>query len=429
MHELSQMIKDDMKPALGVTEPGAIAFAVAKARSYTKGEIKKVNVAMNSGMYKNAFTCGIPNSNEVGNVFAAALGAVAGNAEKGLESLADVTEADNVKAQEMIDKGMVTVELSGITSRIFIEATVETETDSAIVTIRDSHTNMTKITVNGKVELETEDEKKTEEDGEEEETHSIHKYTLQQLYEYATTIDIEELRFIEEAYQVNLELFHEGLENPRTTFARQLLALNGGKEVSDNEQATASLMCNAAIEARVIGLDKPAMSITGSGAHGIIATMPLYAAYKVNGYTEEQLLRATALSYLVCMYIKEYSGRLSAFCGCAIAAGSGMACALVYLRGGTVEMMAHTLNNMASSITGMICDGGNQGCTMKGIAAVDAAYKSVEFAMKGIYISEVHGINGKTPEETMRNMGLIASPGMVGTEKTIVEIFEDKLKK
>ena len=429
MHELSQMIKDDMKPALGVTEPGAIAFAVAKARSFTKGDIKKVNVAMNSGMYKNAFTCGIPNSNEVGNVFAAALGVVAGNADKGLESLADVTPEDNVKAQEMIDQGKITVELSGITSRIFIEATVETEEDKALVTIRDSHTNITKIIVNDKVELETEDEKKTEEDGGEEESHSIHKYTLQQLYDYVTTVDIEEIRFINEAYKVNLELFHEGLENPRTTFARQLLAINKGKEVSDDEQKTASLMCNAAIEARVIGLDKPAMSITGSGAHGIIATMPLYAAYKVNGYTEEQLLRATALSYLVCMYIKEYSGRLSAFCGCAIAAGSGMACALVYLRGGTVEMMAHTLNNMASSITGMICDGGNQGCTMKGVAAVDAAYKSVEFAMNGIYISEVHGINGNTPEETMRNMGLIASPGMVGTEKTIVEIFEDKLKK
>ena len=429
MHELSQMIKDDMKPALGVTEPGAIAFAVAKARSFTKGDIKKVNVAMNSGMYKNAFTCGIPNSNEVGNMFAAALGVVAGNADKGLESLADVTPEDNVKAQEMIDQGKITVELSGITSRIFIEATVETEEDKAIVTIRDSHTNITKIIVNDKVELETEDEKKTEEDGGEEESHSIHKYTLQQLYDYVTTVDIEEIRFINEAYKVNLELFHEGLENPRTTFARQLLAINNGKEVSDDEQKTASLMCNAAIEARVIGLDKPAMSITGSGAHGIIATMPLYAAYKVNGYTEEQLLRATALSYLVCMYIKDYSGRLSAFCGCAIAAGSGMACALVYLRGGTVEMMAHTLNNMASSITGMICDGGNQGCTMKGVAAVDAAYKSVEFAMNGIYISEVHGINGNTPEETMRNMGLIASPGMVGTEKTIVEIFEDKLKK
>lgn len=429
MHELSQMIKDDMKPALGVTEPGAIAFAVATARSYAKGRIKKVNVSMNSGMYKNAFTCGIPNSSKVGNVFAAALGAVAGNASKGLESLADVTPEDNVKAQELIDQGKVTVELSGITSRIFIEASLETETDRAVVTIRNSHTNITKITVNDKVELETEDEKNTGEEEGEEEAHSIHKYTLRQLYDYVTTVDIDEIRFIEDAYKVNLDLFHEGLENPRTTFARHLMALNGGKEVSDNEQKTASLMCNAAIEARVIGLDKPAMSITGSGAHGIIATMPLYAAYKVNGYTKEQLLRATALSYLVCMYIKEYSGRLSAFCGCAIAAGSGMACALVYLRGGSVEMMAHTLNNMASSITGMICDGGNQGCTMKGIAAVDAAYQSVEFAMNGIYISEVHGINGKTPEETMRNMGLIASPGMVGTEKTIVEIFEEKLKK
>lgn len=429
MHELSQLIKDDMKPALGVTEPGAIAFAVAKARSYTKGSLVKVNVAMNSGMYKNAFTCGIPNSNEVGNVFAAALGYVAGNAEKGLEALADVKEADNAEAQKLIDEGRVTVELSGITSRIFIEASVETDTDTAVVTIRDSHTNITKITVNGNVELETEDEKKSDDAEAADEGHSIHKYTLRQLYDFITTVDIEELRFMKEAYRVNLELFHEGLANPRTTFARHLMELNGGKEVSENEQATASLMCNAAIEARVIGLDKPAMSITGSGAHGIIATMPLYAAYKVNGYTEEQLLRATALSYLVCMYIKEYSGRLSAFCGCAIAAGSGMACALVYLRGGTVEMMAHTLNNMASSITGMICDGGNQGCTMKGIAAVDAAYKSVDFAMNGIYIYDVHGINGRTPEETMRNMGLIASPGMTGTEKTIVEIFEDKLKR
>ena len=429
MHELSQMIREDMKPALGVTEPGAIAFAVAKARSYTSGELVKVNVAMNSGMYKNAFTCGIPNSREVGNVFAAALGFVAGNAEKGLEALADVKEADNTEAQRLIDEGKVTVELSGISSRIFIEATVETKTDKAAVTIRDSHTNITKIVVNGKTELETEDENKSEDADAAEEGHSIHRYTLRQLCDYITTVDIEEIRFIKEAYRVNLDLFHEGIENPRTTFARHLLELNGGKEVSENEQATASLMCNAAIEARVIGLDKPAMSITGSGAHGIIATMPLYAAYKVNGYTEEQLLRATALSYLVCMFIKEYSGRLSAFCGCAIAAGSGMACALVYLRGGTVEMMAHTLNNMASSITGMICDGGNQGCTMKGIAAVDAAYKSVDFAMNGIYIYDAHGINGKTPEETMRNMGLIASPGMTGTEKTIVEIFEDKLKK
>ena len=227
---------------------------------------------------------------------------------------------------------------------------------------------------------------------------------------------------------MNLELFEEALKNPRTTFARQLLAMNGGEVISKDEQMTASLLCNATIEARVIGLDKPAMSITGSGAHGIIATMPLYGVYKIHGLSEEMLYRATMLSYLICTYIKEYSGRLSAFCGCAIAAGTGMACGLVYLKGGTVEQMEYTLNNMASSITGMICDGGNQGCTMKGVAACDAAFRSVAFAMKGVHIDKVHGINGNTPEETMRNMGLIASPGMVGTEKTIVEIFEEKLR-
>ena len=431
MHELTKLIYEDMKPALGVTEPGAIAYAVAKAASYIKEEPESVHVSMNSGMYKNAFTCGIPNSTKVGNVFAAALGAVAGDAKKGLEALADVKKEDNVRAEELIQAGKVSVSMSGITSRIFIEATVKNSMDEATVTIRDSHTNITKIVVNGRTEMETENKEKEaakETDGGPRKQRFIHTYTLQQIYEFISSVDISELEFIREAYRVNLELFDEGMHSSRTTFAKYLLKKNGGKVISENEQTTASLLCNAAIEARVIGLDKPAMSITGSGAHGIIATMPLYAAYKVNGYSEEQLLRATALSYLICTYLKEYSGKLSAFCGCAIAAGTGMACGLVYLRGGGVKEMSHTINNMAGSITGMICDGGNQGCTMKGVAAVDAAYQSVEFAMNGVYLDSVHGINGKTAEETMRNMGLIASPGMIGTEKTIVEIFQEKIK-
>ena len=454
MHELSTLIKKDMVPALGVTEPGAISFCVAKAKSYAKGELLHLNVAMNSGMYKNAFTCGIPNSKEVGNVFAAALGYVAGNPDKGLESLANVTPADNVSAQRLIDEGKITVALSGISSRIFMEATLETTESKVLLTIRDTHTNITKIVVNGETVLEAEESDEaidrpeagiTESDKTEEgcgitesnkvaegtgitKIHSIHRYTLAELVDYVNTVSLEEIEFVKEAYKVNLELFEEALKSPRTTFARQLLAMNGGEVISKDEQMTASLLCNATIEARVIGLDKPAMSITGSGAHGIIATMPLYGVYKIHGLSEEILYRATMLSYLVCTYIKEYSGRLSAFCGCAIAAGTGMACALAYLKGGSVEQMEYTLNNMASSITGMICDGGNQGCTMKGVAACDAAFRSVAFALQGVHIDKVHGINGKTPEDTMRNMGLIASPGMVGTEKTIVEIFEEKLK-
>lgn len=425
MHALTELIKSDMKPALGVTEPGAIAFAVSTAKAHIKGTVKRVGLRLNSGMYKNAFTCGIPGTSEVGNYYAAALGAVAADPKKGLECLEGIGKAEEEAAGEMIKEGMISVSMSSITSRIFIEATVTGETSEAVVTIQDAHTNITKITENGTVVFEKEAKAAQES---KEDTPLIHQYTLAQMVEYVNTVSAQELDFIKEAYKVNYELLQEGLKSPKTTYGPYLLKKNGGVLVSEDERKTASLFCNGAIEARVIGLSKPAMSITGSGAHGIIATMPLYAVYKINNYTDEQLLRATALSYLVCMYIKEYSGKLSAFCGCAIAAGTGMACALAWLKGAGAETMEKVINNMASSITGMICDGGNQGCTMKGIVAVDAAFDSVELAMDDVYIYNAHGINGATPEETMHNMGLIASPGMTGTEKTIVDILDGKNK-
>ena len=425
MHALTELIKSDMKPALGVTEPGAIAFAVSTAKAHIKGTVKRVGLRLNSGMYKNAVTGGIPGTSEVGNYYAAALGAVAADPKKGLECLEGIGKAEEEAAGEMIKAGMISVSMSSITSRIFIEATVTGETSEAVVTIQDAHTNITKITENGTVVFEKEAKAAQES---KEATPLIHQYTLAQMVEYVNTVSAQELDFIKEAYKVNYELLQEGLKSPKTTYGPYLLKKNGGVLVSEDERKTASLFCNGAIEARVIGLSKPAMSITGSGAHGIIATMPLYAVYKINNYTDEQLLRATALSYLVCMYIKEYSGKLSAFCGCAIAAGTGMACALAWLKGAGAETMEKVINNMASSITGMICDGGNQGCTMKGIVAVDAAFDSVELAMDDVYIYNAHGINGATPEETMHNMGLIASPGMTGTEKTIVDILDGKNK-
>ena len=422
IHELTKLIQEDMKPALGVTEPGAIAYAVSTAKAFFHGDVKRISLKLNSGMFKNAYTCGIPGSTHVGNLYSAALGAIAGRPEKQLECLAGVTKEDNEKAEAMVKAGIVEASMTEVTSRIFIEASVEMEDGRAVVTIRDSHTNIVRIEVNGKVLLSKEESAGTQKKQE----PVIHSYKLEDMVRYADTVELEEIRFISEAFSMNMALFEEGISSEKTTYAHYLLKENGGVVISQDEQKTASLLCNAAIEARVIGLDKPAMSITGSGAHGIIATLPLYGAAKVCGIGEERLLRATALSYLVCMYIKEYSGKLSAFCGCGIAAGTGMACGLVYLKNGDLAAMSGTINNMASSLTGMICDGGNKGCTMKGIVAVDAAFQSVRFAMNGIFIDNVHGINGNTPEVTMHNMGLIASPGMVETERVIVEIMENK---
>ena len=423
MHILTKMIRDDMKPALGVTEPGAIAFAVSTSKQYTKGQLVEVCVSLNSGMYKNAFTCGIPHSDEVGNVFAAALGYVAGVAEKGLESLECVAQEDNIVAKELVEQGKVKVILEHIGSEITIDAMVKTENDECVVHIAGGHTDIYCIEKNGEVILEQPRKELASS-----EEAMIHKYSLKEILEYIESIDIKEIQFIREAFVMNMELLELGLGSDKTTFGPMLKKNNGGKLLSEDELKTAQLWCNGAIEARVLGLDKPAMSITGSGAHGIIATLPLFAYQQIysSEIEEEKLIRATALSYLITMYIKEYSGKLSAFCGCGIAAGTGMACGLCYLKGGSYADIERVICNMASGITGMICDGGNQGCTMKGIVAVDAAFRAVDMAMEGVSIAAVHGINGKTPEETMRNMGRIASPGMTETEKTIVEIMQQK---
>ena len=427
MMELTKLIKDDMRPALGVTEPGAIAFAVAKAKMFTEGEVKRVNVALNSGMYKNAFTCGIPNSSRYGNLYAAALGAVAAKAELGLESLAEITPEDDEKAAKMVEEGKVEVWLDHIGSEITIDAAVETENDSCTVHIRGGHTQIESIEKNGDIIYKEEKVKISAQECEAEEIPVIHRYTLEQILDYVNHVPKEELTFIRDAFAMNLELLEEGLASDRAVIAAQLLKENGNERVSKDILKTAQLMCNGAIEARVLGLSRPAMSITGSGAHGIIATMPLYAYYKVTEMKEDDaLLRATALSYLITMYIKEYSGKLSAFCGCGIAAGTGMACGLGYLQGADLPQQTMIIQNMASGLTGMICDGGNHGCAMKGIVATDAAFRAVDLALKGVCISGIHGINGKTAEDTMRHMGLIASPGMVQTEKTIVEIMEQK---
>lgn len=426
MEELTRLIREDMKPALGVTEPGAIAFAAARAKAETEGEVLRVEVVLNSGMYKNAYTCGIPGSDAYGNLQAAALGVVAADPAKGLESLDGITDADNEAAAKMVRDGRVHVALDHMGSEITIDATVCTETDTCSVHIRGTHTHIQWIEKNGEIVFGEKTEQ--QEESEEAETPVIHRYTLRQILEYVKQVPAKEISFIREAFSMNIELLEEGIHSKKTTIGPMLLRANDGKIISEDARKTAQLMCNGAIEARVLGLSSPAMSITGSGAHGIIATMPLFAYYEVNYEVidDDILLRATALSYLITMYIKEYSGRLSAFCGCGIAAGTGMACGLGYLRGASEAQQTMIIQNMASGLTGMICDGGNQGCAMKGMVAVDAAFRSVDMAMQNVCIDAIHGINGRTPEDTMRNMGRIASPGMVKTEEVIVDIMKNK---
>ena len=321
-----------------------------------------------------------------------------------------------------MDAGAVTAEMTGIDSEIYIRADVKTELDVCSVTIRHTHTNIVSIVLNGEELLKPVHETRAEEAA----APEIHGFSFEALVSYAKTVPIEEISFLREAFSMNLALLEEGLRDARTVVAHHLFEKNGKTLLSSDTWSTAQLLCAGAIEARVLGAGAPAMSITGSGSHGIIAVMPLYAAAKAEGYAEEALLRAAALSMLVTQYIKEYSGRLSAMCGCGVAAGTGMACGLCMLRGGSLSQISMTLRNMALSITGMICDGGNHGCALKAVAATDAAFRACELALCDVSPSAQHGIAGRTPEETMRDIGYISSPGMQETERAIVEIFAEK---
>lgn len=393
MHAFTRIVRDDMKPSLGVTEPGAIALAVSRARSLARGEIVSVCIEINSGIYKNAFTCGIPNTTETGNQFAAALGAVAGDWTKGLAALDGATAEDVKAARALIDAGRVKVVLHEISSELYIEATVETASDKASVLILDSHANIVGATLNG----ETVFEKKENGTGAGEEAggaDEVARYGLSDFWNYARDVPLAEIEFIGEAYDLNLKLMEEGVASPRTTICKQFVAENGGTPSGKDALRSAQAMTAAAIEARVRGLGLPAMSITGSGNHGIICTMPLYALAQARGLPREKLLRATALSYLVTMYIKEYSGKLSAFCGCAVAAGTGAFVGWLFLSGGTVEQAALLIDNMASSLTGVICTGGNPACVLKAAIAVDIGARSAALAMNGVAVEPEHGING-----------------------------------
>lgn len=225
MEELTRLIKDDMKPALGVTEPGAIAYAVASARAHVPGRIEKVQVRLNSGMYKNAYTCGIPNSSRFGNLYAAALGAVAADAKKGLESLADITPEDDEAAAKMVEDGKVEVLLDCIDSRIMIDASVETKADICTVSIRDSHTNIVLIEKNGKkiFEAESDTAKKIPDS---QAMPVIHRYSLRDILDYVDHVSLEELAFIRDAFVMNMELLEEGLASDRAVIAKRLLRKN-----------------------------------------------------------------------------------------------------------------------------------------------------------------------------------------------------------
>ncbi len=417
--DFSELLKQDMKPALGVTEPGAIALAAANAYEAVGGRLQKISLELDTGLYKNAYACAIPGTKAFGIETAALLGILAGEPRLELQVLANVSEEDVEKAQELKQSNVVTTKLKEDAEGIYLDCKVITDQGWGRCLILNNHTNVVLLENDQNIIFKQKPQSGPRQ-GQSFKTGSVADFL-----QFTNEVPFEEIAFVLEAVQMNKRL-GKAAEEAGMGLASALEELERQNTLAGDVFLRAQFLTAAAMDARMGGMPLPAMSISGSGSHGIIATMPIAAVAEAEKIGEEKLARAVVLSFLVNMFIKEYSGRLSAFCGCAIAAGTGASAGIVHLMGGGKKQIESAINNMAANITGMICDGGNYGCSLKAATAARAAVMSAFLAMADRTVPANAGIVGVTAEETMRNMGKIAAPGMQGTEKVIIEIIREK---
>ncbi|MBR3459521.1 MAG: serine dehydratase subunit alpha family protein [Clostridia bacterium] len=420
--KLINAVKGDLTPSLGVTEPGAIAYAASCAARALGGSIKKVSVRLNSGIYKNSFTCAVPGTDGMGCALAAALGAVCGKPKRKLMATEDASSKDIAEAKRLVAQGLAVSELASISPDILIEAEVETELGKASATVKGRHDRLTELVVNGVKTLSEADDTSVITD----ET-AVSSFSLKDILDCVE--EASDIEFLDEAVNMDMELYAEGRR-------RGLMPLTDARRSDgDSAELTAERITCGTIEARVRGAAAPAMAITGSGSHGILSMLPIHGAALCIGADKDVERRSLLLSALITKYIKELSGLLSTACGCVLAGGTGAALGLTYLyskhgeksvsRGELASRLTNALNSMAASVTGMICHGGNTGCSLKAAVGVNMAFAAARMAQNGFGAECIHGILGKTPEETMRNMGRIARD-MLPVESTVVDIMRCK---
>ena len=405
--DFTSLLKSEIKPALGVTEVGAIALAAARAYDAVGGSLIHIQMVMNGGMYKNAFSCAIPGTEELGCEMAAALGALGGDWKLGLEVLKNINA--NHVAQAKALSIPIEIEVDETKDSIYIFAEVTTTKGVGLCRIEDFHANIVYVAKDDEVLFEAE---KKEAAAAKADDIDFEAVTVADMVDYAKNVPIEELDCIKGMIEMNCQLSAEGEKGVGLGIWKTLSAFqNKGALGNDMIYAAQKLTCSA-MDARLAGLPFAAMSIVGSGSHGILCSMPVVSYGRYMEKSEEEIIRAVALSGLITIFSKHYTGRLSALCGCVLGGGSGAASGIVYLMGGGAKEVSAAMDHMAANLTGMICDGGSTGCALKASAGVYSAYLSAMLAMEGVEIPHNFGVIGSSAEQTEKNLGRISDEGM-----------------
>lgn len=416
--EMLQILKEELAPALGCTEPVAIAYAAAKARSVLGKLPEHACVSVSRNILKNAMGVGIPGTKMVGLEMASALGIIGGNSDAIFEVLAGITP-EQIRQAEQFAAERVTVERKNTPKKLYIEISLTTEDDSASVVIEDSHTNITRITHGGEKVYDRSS------CGELEEAECDKSgLSVDGIYDFITRVDPEKLHILDECIRMNREISEEGLTGS--------YGLGVGKNIydsiqtekkSDDMQNYIVAAAAAAADVRMSGGTHSVMTICGSGNQGITATLPVMAAVTSLGADDETLYRALALSCLITIHVKYYIGKLSPLCGCGMGSSIGVCCALTYLQGGGLSQIKRAINNMIADVSGIICDGAKAGCALKIATVISSAYQCALLAVKDFGAGALDGIVTEDVESSIRNLGELGNRGMADTDQVILDMM------
>lgn len=416
------LINREVVPAIGCTEPIAVALCVAKAAETLNQRPQKIQVLLSANILKNAMGVGIPGTDMIGLPIAVALGALIGKSEYQLEVLKDSTPEAVEAGKKMIEAQAIQISLKeNIEEKLYIEVTCMAGEEKATAIISGGHTNFVYLSKNDSVLMD----KRSGTSGETEE-ESV-ELNLKKVYDFATTSPIEELQFILEARRLNKQAAERSFKgNYGHELGKTLCSSDSERLIMGSNTFTHILSyTSAACDARMAGAMIPVMSNSGSGNQGIAATLPVVVYAEDNHKSEEELTRALILSHLTAIYIKQSLGRLSALCGCVVAA-TGSSCGITYLMGGNYQQVSFAVQNMIANLTGMICDGAKPSCALKLTSGVSTAVLSAILAMENKCITSVEGIIEDNVDLSIRNLTKIGSQGMNETDKLVLDIMTHK---
>ena len=423
-----ELIKREVIPAIGCTEPIAVALCVAKATEILGCKPHRIEAHLSANILKNAMGVGIPGTGMIGLPIAIALGALIGKSEYGLEVLKECTPDAVEAGKRMIADEAISIKLKeGITEKLYIEITAFGATTAAsgattaTAIIAGGHTNFIYLSHNGEVLLDAPLKSTAEQNG------NKTALTLKKVYDFATTAPLEEIEFILESQRLNKAAAETSFKG---RYGHQLgrTLKESTREMSILGNNTFSKILSyttAACDARMAGVMVPVMSNSGSGNQGITATLPITIYAEENNKSREELIRALTLSHLTVIYIKQSLGRLSALCGCVVAA-TGSSCGITYLMGGGYNQISFAVQNMIATLTGMVCDGAKPSCSLKIASGVSTSLLSAILAMEEKCVSSVEGIIDNDVDKSILNLTRIGSESMNETDHTVLDIMTHK---